>query len=60
MTEVEMQLVQAALVEVGKLEPEIAQALSRLFTSLRTEQPLSPAIKHLQAVVALRALGLSD
>jgi len=57
-TEFEALALQAALSVLRAAEPAIAAAVSDLVQSIVGKRPLTHAIKHLQAVVDAKALGL--
>jgi hypothetical protein len=60
MTDAELALLTAALSALAKVEPAIAEAVSELVADWRAVQPLTPAIKKLEAVALAKSLGLAE
>jgi hypothetical protein len=58
MTPEEEALLTAAVGELIKIGPEIAEAVETVIKNAANRQPLSPALLHLEIVAAAKALGL--
>ena len=58
MTELEALALQGALAALRALEPAIATAVENLVAAFVSKAPLTPALKHLEAVADAKALGL--
>lgn len=59
MTPLEVAALEAAAEALKKFAPEIAAAVVNLCTSFVAQKPLTPALKHLEAVADAHALGLN-
>lgn len=59
MTELEVLALQAALKALDALAPELSIAVGNLVHAFVAKAPLTPALKHLQAVADAKALGLN-
>jgi hypothetical protein len=59
MTELEALALEAALAAVAKIAPELSTAVGNLVHAFVAKAPLTPALKHLEAVADAKALGLN-
>lgn len=49
-----------AVVDAVRDAPEVIQAIEELFATLRTGDDVTPAVRHLEAVAAAKALGIDS
>jgi hypothetical protein len=54
-----MLALRAALAALGRIEPALESAVENLVHSFVSKKPLTPALKHLEAVADAKALGLN-